>query len=504
MPIQCPTPDQLRDVAAQCGLSLSDADVESFRQLMRGSIAHYNAVDAMADEVPQVRYPRTPGYRPAPEENPQNAWYRKTSIAGAASGPLKGKRVALKDNVMLAGVPMMNGAATMEGYIPEFDATIVTRMLDAGAEIAGKVHCESFCLSGSSHTNATGAVHNPHKMGYSAGGSSSGSGVVVALGEVDMAIGGDQGGSIRMPASFCGIYGMKPTWGLVPYTGIMPIEIYVDHTGPMTANVADNALLLEVIAGDDGYDPRIKAPQVQRYTEALQGGVTGLKIGVLTEGFDQPGGEAAVTAKARDAAGRLRDLGAQVEDVSVPMHRVAPAIWTPIGVEGLTQTMMWGDGFGVSRSDLYAVSLMDFHRGWRRRADDMSETTKLMLMLGTHINNVYGSRYYGKAMNISRRLTAAYDRALAQYDLLLMPTTPMKATKLPGPDASREEYVQHALQMIGNTAPFNITHHPAMSLPCGMVDGLPVGLMLVGRPFDEPTIYRAAYAFEQSGDWKSM
>jgi amidase len=165
---------------------------------------------------------------------------------------------------------------------------------------------------------------------------------------------------------------------------------------------------------------------------------------------------------------------------------------------------MWGDGFGVSRSDLYAVSLMDFHRGWRRRADDMSETTKLMLMLGTHINNVYGSRYYGKAMNISRRLTAAYDRALAQYDLLLMPTTPMKATKLPGPDASREEYVQHALQMIGNTAPFNITHHPAMSLPCGMVDGLPVGLMLVGRPFDEPTIYRAAYAFEQSGDWRSM
>ncbi len=223
----------------------------------------------MPDEVPQVRYPRTPGYRPAAEENPHNAWYRKTSIVGAASGKLKGKRVALKDNIMLAGVPMMNGSSTLEGYMPEFDATIVTRMLDAGAEIAGKVHCESFCLSGGSHTNATGPVHNPHKMGYSAGGSSSGSGVVVALGEVDMAIGGDQGGSIRMPSSFCGTYGMKPTWGLVPYTGIMPIEIYVDHTGPMTANVADNALLLEVIAGDDGYDPRIKAPQVQRYTKAL-------------------------------------------------------------------------------------------------------------------------------------------------------------------------------------------------------------------------------------------
>ena len=201
-------------------------------------------------------------------------------MKGAASGKLKGKTVALKDNIMLAGVPMMNGSATLEGYVPDFDATIVTRMLDAGAEIVGKVHCESFCMSGGSHTGAVGPVHNPHKMGYSAGGSSSGSGVVVALGEVDMAIGGDQGGSIRMPSSFCGTYGMKPTWGLVPYTGIMPIEIFVDHTGPMTANVADNALLLEVIAGDDGYDPRIKAPKVEEYTKALGGGVKGLKIGV--------------------------------------------------------------------------------------------------------------------------------------------------------------------------------------------------------------------------------
>src|SRR5690606_34435932 len=147
----------------------------------------------------------------------------KVDIKGASGGKLAGKTVALKDNILLAGVPMMNGSSTLEGYIPEFDATIVTRMLDAGATIKGKAHCESFCISGGSHTNSTGLVHNPHKMGYSAGGSSSGSGVVVSLGEVDMAIGGDQGGSIRMPASFCGVYGMKPTWGLVPYTGIMPI-----------------------------------------------------------------------------------------------------------------------------------------------------------------------------------------------------------------------------------------------------------------------------------------
>jgi amidase len=284
----------------------------------------------------------------------------------------------------------------------------------------------------------------------------------------------------------------------------MPIDIFIDHTGPMTGSVTDNALMLEVIAGDDGYDPRIKAPKVPRYSELLAGGVKGMKIGIVREGFEQATAEAAVSEKVRAAAKRLTDLGAQVTEVSIPMHLVGPALWTPIGAEGLTQTMMWGDGYGLSRQDLYSVALMDFHRGWRKRADELSETTKLLIMLGTHMNNAYGSRYYGKAVNITRRLTAAYDQVLQNYDLLLMPTTPMKATPLPGPGASREEYVNRALEMIGNTAPFDLTHHPAMSLPCGMVDGLPVGLMLVGKHFDEPTIYRAAYAFEQSGDWKGM
>lgn len=504
MTVQLPSPEQMRDVAKQCGLSLSDADVESFRGLFAGYIAAYNAIDGMPDEVPPVKYLRTPGYRPGPEENQRNAWYRRTSVKGAPTGKLKGKRVALKDNVMLAGVPMMNGASTLEGFVPEFDATLATRILDEGAEIIGKTHCEYFCLSGGSHTNATGPVHNPHKMGYSAGGSSSGSAVVVALGEVDMAIGCDQGGSIRIPASFSGVYGMKPTWGLVPYTGIMPIEIFVDHVGPITATVADNALLLEVIAGDDGYDPRIKAPKVHPYSKMLDGGVKGMKIALVREGFNQSGGEKAVSEKVHAAATRLGDLGARVEEVSIPEHLIAPAVWTPIGVEGLTQTMMWGDGYGLSRPDLYAVSLMDFHRGWRHRADELSETTKLFLMLGTYVVGHHGPRYYGKAMNIVRRVTAAYDRVLDAHDLLLMPTTPMKATPLPAPGASREEYIQRALEMIGNTAPFDITHHPAMSVPCGMADGLPVGMMLVAKHFDEPTIYRAAHAFERGGDWKKM
>ncbi|MCG8352720.1 MAG: amidase [Chloroflexales bacterium] len=505
MAVQYPTPAQLREAADAIGLALTDDDVRSYLGLLKPNIDAYNLVDHMPDELPPVTYPRSPGRFPPVTENPRNAWYVRTSIKGADHGPLKGKKVAVKDNIMVAGVPMMNGCSILEGYIPEIDATVVERLLDAGAEIVGKTHCESYCISGGSHTGSKGAVHNPHKMGYSAGGSSSGSGVVVALGEADMALGGDQGGSIRIPSAWCGVYGMKPTHGLVPYTGIMPIEIYVDHTGPMAATVADNALMLEVITGPDGYDPRqYGAPPKVRYAQELTGGVGNMRIGVLQEGFARPESEAESDAKVRQGAELFAKLGATVEEVSIPEHLLGPALWTPIGAEGITQTMMFGDGYGLSRPDLYVTSMMDKLHGWQLRANELSETTKLFTLLGMYIKKHHGSRYYGKAMNITRRLIAAYDQALARYDLLLMPTLPMKATPLPQPDVSREEYVQRALEMIGNTCPFDITHHPAMTLPCGMVDELPIGLMLVGKHFDEATIYRAAYAFEQAGDWKQM
>src|SRR5215475_740541 len=286
-----PTFDELKSVGRQMGMSLSDADVAFFLETMGGTVAAYHAIEAMADPMPPVKYPRTPGQRPEGAENKYNAWYYKSEVQGASTGKLRGKRIALKDNVCLAGVPMMNGASTLRGYVPDVDATIVTRILDAGGTIVGKAHCEYFCFSGGSHTCAAGPVQNPRKPGYSAGGSSSGSAALVAAGEVDMAIGGDQGGSIRIPSSYCGIYGLKPTHGLVPYTGIMPIEVTLDHTGPMTASVADNALLLEVLAGPDGLDPRQIGVRTAPYTQALAQGVDGLRIGVVSEGFGLPSSE---------------------------------------------------------------------------------------------------------------------------------------------------------------------------------------------------------------------
>src|SRR5258706_12211069 len=316
MAVRRPTLDQLPNVPEGRGMHMGDAELKSYDALMQANYAAYDAVDAMPDYVPAVKYPRTPGYRPEGEENKFNAWYVKTEIKGASSGKLAGKKIALKDNISLAGVPMMNGASPLEGYIPDTDATIVTRMLDAGGTIVGKVHCEYFCFSGGSHTCAAGPVHNPHKMGYSAGGSSSGSAVVVATGEADMAIGGDQGGSIRIPASFSGIYGMKGTYGLVPYTGVMPIELTIDHTAPMTRNVRDNALLLEVLAGSERlFAPRDSA-KGSSVTQARGGGVKGLRIGVVKEGFGHPSSEADVDAKVKAGAKLFRDLGATVEEVS--------------------------------------------------------------------------------------------------------------------------------------------------------------------------------------------
>ncbi len=504
MTVKSPNAAQLRSIAEQLGFSFSDADVESYLALLQSSVAAYRVIDAMPDFVPAVKYPRTPGARPAPEDNPLNAWYVKSRITGAATGKLAGKTVAIKDNVCVAGVPMMNGASILEGYTPDVDATIVTRLLDAGAVIEGKAHCEYYCFSGGSHTNATGPVHNPHRPGYSAGGSSSGSAALVAKGEVDLAIGGDQGGSIRMPASYCGIVGLKPTWGLVPYTGVMPIELTLDHVGPMTANVADNALMLEVLAGPDGLDPRQVAavPGRTNYTDALDVGAARLKIGVVREGFGLANSEPDVDERVKAAAAVFRKLGATVEDVSIPMHSLGAAIWTPIAAEGATQQMMKDNGHGFNWKGLYVTSLIDAQSAWHHRADELSDTLKLTMLAGEWFIQTGRGRYYAKAQNLARKLRAAYDDALAKYDVLLMPTLPIKATPLPPADASRELYVQRAFEILPNTCPTDATGHPAIQIPCAMSDGLPVGMMLIGTHFDEFTLYQAASAFEKSCEWR--
>ncbi|MXY33048.1 MAG: amidase [Boseongicola sp. SB0664_bin_43] len=502
MTVKRPTLSQMRDMASRFGMRLTDEELHEYSEIMEPYMKAYDRLDATPDNLPAVRYPRSPGRFPDPSENALNAWYVKTEIPGAPDGPLQGRRIALKDTVCLAGVPMMNGSSVMEGYTPEIDATIVTRMLDAGAIIAGKAHCESFCLSAGSHTGAKGPIHNPWKRGYMAGGSSGGSAALVAAGEVDMAIAGDQGGSIRIPSSNCGVYGMKPTHGLVPYTGIMPIERTIDHVGPVTNTVADNALLLEVLAGEDGLDPRQCCPRTFRYTEALGRGAQGLRIAILEEGFHRPESEADVDRTVRAAAERFRELGAHVDEVSVPEHHLAVDCWTAITVEGLQDHMMHGNSGGTNHKGLFLPSMTDHMAQWRNRADELTHSLKVCMFLGEFFQEQYRGRFYGKAQNLMRKVNQAYADVLGRHDLLLMPTVPMKARQIPPADCSISLYVQRAFEMIGNTAPFN-GGLPAINVPCGLSEGLPIGMMLVGERFGEMKLYQAAHAFEQAGDWRT-
>jgi len=186
------------------------------------------------------------------------------------------------------------------------------------------------------------------------------------------------------------------------------------------------------------------------------------------------------------------------------MHLLGQAIWTPIALEGLTWQMMHGNGLGMNWKGLYVTSLLDYHDAWRTRADELSLSLKISMLIGDYFTKHYRGHFYAKCQNLGRQLSAEYGKALGTVDLLLMPTLPIKATPLPGPDAPGEEILARAFEMLPNTSPFDVTGHPAMSLPCGMEDGRPVGLQLVARHWDEPTIYRAAHAFEKAGDWMKM
>src|SRR5438270_301420 len=498
-----PTIEQLHAIAQSYGLHLSDADLESFTGLMSAVLESYRRINQLTEPRLPVRYARSGGYRPEASENPLNAWYQKCSIKGASGGILAGKRIAIKDNVCVAGVPMMNGSSVLEGYVPEFDATIVTRILDAGGEIIGKTVCEHLCFSGGSHTSDTGPVLNPHDHTRSAGGSSSGSAALVVAGECDMAIGGDQGGSLSIPSAWCGAYGLKPTYGLVPYTGVFPVELTLDHVGPIAATTADVALLLEVIAGEDGLDPRQNGVRPQAYTSALRNDMEGMRIGIVSEGFGWPQlSEGDVDELVEAAARRFSEVGSQVSTLSIPMHRDGKHIWNAIKVEGSAMLMVRGNSMGTNWKGHYSLSLLDaFAQGRISRADDFFETLKLTTLLGQYMQDRYHGRYYAKAQNLARTLSASYDDALKAVDLLVMPTTPMKVPMLPPGDAPLEEKVARASGMNGglnaNSCPFNVTGHPVMTVPCGLIEGLPVGMMLVGRRGEDATVLRAAHAFEQ-------
>jgi amidase len=502
MPFTRPTVDDIDRYARELDLGYDRAMLERMHGVFGNLAGGYEALDALAQRTPVVNYRPRRHWRPEPADNPLGGWAVRTSIQGAAEGPLLGKTAAVKDMIFVADVPAAGGTDFLDGFVPEFDATVVARLLDAGAEIAGKSACEYFCTTGGSSTSVSGLVRNPHNPDFCAGGSSSGSAALVAAGAVDLALGTDGGGSVRIPSSLCGTVGMKATSGLVPFTGILRMEYTIDYVGPITRTVADNAAVLEIIAGADGYPWPSGAP-AQRYTNALGTSVRGLRIAVLEQGFGQHGSEPEVDSCVRLAAQEFTRLGAEVCAISLPEHLDAFTVWAGVIGDGLWH-MLEHDGTCFELAEPSSPTLADHFARWRPGLKRAPANLQLFALMGKHLAQ-YRGRYYAKAHRLIPWLRECYARVFHEVDVLLLPTTRTRARRLPPSQAALgfEQIMADTFDFAGNTAQFNCTGHPAISIPCGLRGGLPVGLQLVGRHYEESTLYRAAHAFEQAADWRA-
>ncbi|KAI1452687.1 amidase signature enzyme [Annulohypoxylon moriforme] len=557
--------DALREIAKAQGFLTRPQDELGYLSFVHAAQESVDFVNRMPDYVdprltPDVGTSRTYTL-PSASENPLNAWSHRTHIEAPnltnGVGLLAGKKVAIKDNTSVAGVPTTGGTQPFHlckdrpAPIPTLDASVVSRVLEAGAVITGTSTCENYCLSAMSCTSATGPVDNPWLRGYSAGGSSSGSAALITinvikkwrearglpiedLGEgVDFALGSDQGGSIRIPAAYCGIYGLKPTHGLVPFTGINSLFPILDHTGPMASSIRDTALLLAVLAGYDGFDPRMTpetplrsavpqyhtildeqiAARTRAGTWTPQAAARGIRVGVLKEAFEVAGIDSEVASIIRKASSRFAALGASVADVSVPLHLVAPHIFTASTRAYMADVLLSRQGSSIASSLPFpfpgSVPVAP-DQGWY---ETMTASNPLLvgLVLSNQIlcdRSKYPESVREKAVRHVQELRAAYDKALQQFDVLIMPATPTVGPQHAGPDMGIAEKAGFLLSNTLNTMSFNITGHPGLVMPVGWghVEGsrgngnkLPVGMQIVGKKWDEQTVFLAAAAWEVGG-----
>jgi amidase len=503
-----PEVDEVVSVGESLGLHIGTQEALLYQQYLAAQLEMLDQfVQARIDEAkPALSYPaREPGYRPSAEEDPLNAWLWKCNITGAADGVLAGKTVSFKDHIAVAGIPLTFGSFAMEGFIPDFDATVVTRTLAAGGSIVGKQAMNGFAggFGFGGGIGDYGRPKNPHNPEHVTGGSSSGSGAAVAAGEVDISFGGDQGGSIRIPAAWSGTVGLKPTFGLISHFGIgFGSDQSVDYTGPMTRTVRDAAAALQAVVGYDGMDPRQgrDVPEHMDVLSTLADGVDGVRVGVLTEGFEDA--ESDVGDLVMAAVDVLAKAGAQVSKVSVPEHLTVGPAFVALSAEGSRAIFDTGF-FGMFAKTYYPASLIAaINKMWATEGHLLHPRTKLNYLLAEFSRRDHHGRVYAKAQNVRTTYARAYDAALADVDVLVMPTCVLKAPRYEAPAnrlaAVETDLLASANPAVRNTRPFNYTGHPALAVPCGRSDGLPVSMQLVGRFFDDPLLLRVGHAYEQS------
>ena len=409
---------------------------------------------------------------------------------GDDPGPLAGVPVALKDNLCTRGLPTTCSSRVLEGWRPPYDATAVRRLAAAGAVAVGKTNLDEFAMGSSTENSAFGPTRNPHDPSRVPGGSSGGSAAAVAAGFAPVALGSDTGGSIRQPAAFCGVVGVKPTYGLVSRYGLVAFASSLDQIGPFAATVADAAALLEVIAGHDPADSTSIAAPAPRPVEHLDDGVEGLRVGVVPELMGE-GIAPDVAARVRAAADALAEAGAVVQEVAVPAATYGLSAYYLIAPAEASSNLSRYDGvrYGL-RVD--APSTADMNAATRTAG--FGAEVKRRIMLGTYaLSAGYYDAYYGKAQQVRTLILRDFAAAYAQVDVLLAPTTPTTAFPL-------GEKVSDPLSMYLSdvcTIPSNLAGHPAMSVPFGSgADGLPVGVQVLAPALAEVPMFRAAAVLE--------
>jgi amidase len=499
-------PDELHELAQSWGFTVDEDEAEQLLQVAESVFQAFDLLDSQPAAVAEpVEAVRDPGRRPAEGEDPLNAVVRFCRVrAEGAEGVLSGKRVAVKDAVAIAGIPLTCGSRVLQGFVPAEDSVVADRILRAGGEVVAITNMDDLAFSGGGDSSWYGPTLNPWDRNRTAGGSSAGSAAALFYDGVDVAIGGDQGGSIRAPASWCGVVGLKPTHGLVPYVGITGIDQTFDHCGPLGRTAVDVAALLQAVAGKHDGDPRQRAVETADYVAAVAeapDSLAGVRLGVVAEGFTEAVGiEEATAGAVREAVERLGALGAEPVELSLPEHLEAGGIAFAGFVEGMTNLVETG-GNGYSWAGRYWQDLSPaLSRGLREHAQELSPQMKIALIAGRWLRTRFAGELYAKAQNLRPWLRAAYDRALAGVDVLLLPTTPWRAHELT-PQPPLAEGVLRGWANLANTYPTDMTGHPAISLPLAEADGLPIGVMLVGPHFQEARLLRLAATCERSLGW---
>ncbi len=419
-----------------------------------------------------------------------NAFITEVEIDGE-TGPLDGKTVAVKDNISTEGVRTTCGSAMLEEYVPPYDATVVEQLKRAGATIPGKTNMDEFGMGTTTETSAFGPTENPAAPGHVPGGSSGGSAAAVASGAADLALGTDTGGSVRCPAAFCGVVGIKPTYGLVSRYGLIAYANSLEQVGPLAPTVEEAAQLLEVIAGPDErdgttHDVRDHGTDYE-YAAAADGDVDGLEIGVPTELLE--GAEETVVEQFWEAIEELEGQGASYHEVSLPSLEHAVEAYYVIAMSEASSNLARFDGVRYGNSGGYDGNWNETFA--KAREEGFGEEVKRRILLGTYaLSAGYHDKYYKKAQDARAWVQQDFDEALDDADVLASPTMPVTPFEL-------GESLSDPLKMYladANTTPVNLANLPAISVPVGDDNGLPVGLQLVGPAFGEKEIIRAGSA----------